>query len=119
MCVRAAPHIGAPPLAIARQSIEPGKKLVAAAVMDGSGRGAAKKTRALKSKSRAQLATRGSREAAATNNTLHTCTVLVQISTQDRTHANKPQNEHTNADTKAHMKAHTSTDQPTTVLVRP
>ena len=34
------------------------------------------------------------------------------ISTQDRTHANKPRNEHTNADTKAHTKAHTSTDQP-------
>jgi hypothetical protein len=45
MCVRAAPHIGAPPLAIARQSIEPGKTMVTAAVMDGSGRGAAKKTR--------------------------------------------------------------------------
>ena len=30
-----------------------------------------------------------------------------QISTQDRTHANKPRNEHTNADTKAHMMAHT------------
>ena len=25
-----------------------------------------------------------------------------KISTQDRTHANKPRNEHTNADTKAH-----------------
>ena len=36
-----------------------------------------------------------------------------KISTQDRTHANKPRNEHTNADTKAHTKAHTSTDQPT------
>ena len=38
---------------------------------------------------------------------------LFKISTQDRTHANKPRNEHTNADTKAHTKAHTSTDQPT------
>ena len=37
----------------------------------------------------------------------------LKISTQDRTHANKPRNEHTNADTKAHTKAHTSTDQPT------
>ena len=40
---------------------------------------------------------------------------LTQISTQDRTHANKQRNEHTNADTKAHKKAHTSarpTNQP-------
>jgi hypothetical protein len=37
----------------------------------------------------------------------------LKISTQDRTHANKPRNEHTNADTKAHTKADTSTDQPT------
>ena len=38
-----------------------------------------------------------------------------QISTQDRTHANKQRNEHTNADTKAHKKAHTSArrNQPT------
>ena len=34
-----------------------------------------------------------------------------RISTQDKTHANKPRNEHTNADSKAHTKAHTSTDQ--------
>ena len=36
---------------------------------------------------------------------------------EDRTHANKPRNEHTNADTKAHTKAHTSarpTNQPRT-----
>ena len=33
-------------------------------------------------------------------------TSLHKMSTQDRTHANKPRNEHTNADTKAHTKAH-------------
>ena len=37
----------------------------------------------------------------------------VFITKSQRTHANKPRNEHTNADTKAHTKAHTSTDQPT------
>jgi hypothetical protein len=46
-------------------------------------------------------------------------TVIIdsQISTQDRTHANKPRNEHTNADTKAHTNEgahqHRPTNQPT------
>ena len=40
----------------------------------------------------------------------------IQISTQDRTHANKQRNEHTNADTKAHKKAHTSA-RPTSSIV--